>query len=262
MTGDIFKDFETNKEYTIQRLDGISSAVSLFTVSTEVSFQHFNATADALLGYEKGGLLQLTAEDSMAIFHPDHVDSLFGSLIATMRDGGFFHYDCRLLCADGSYKWVNISAQLIRQDGGTLYFHGVLTAIPEPGNIRLKGLHVLIAAGQEEDRQTLSHIIEAAGGSCDVFVHGMEALESFESSSGGFYQCIIIGSRMKDVNSIELAKDLRISGHSQAEAIPLLMASSKQLDVPAEIGISGFIYKPLTEERVMETLTALLPNNK
>ena len=67
MDNTIFHEFETDRQYTADRLDGISSGVSLFMVSDEIRFLYFNRAADEMFGYEKGGLLTLTDEDSLCI---------------------------------------------------------------------------------------------------------------------------------------------------------------------------------------------------
>lgn len=268
MSRTIFDDLEKNKDYTINRLNKIPSAISLFTVSSEIRFVHFNQAADAMLDYEPGGLMKITAEDPLKILHNDHIDQFYSEIISTMRDGRFFNYNCRLLCADGTYRWVNISAELVRQSGGTLYYHGVLTQIPEPDNIMLRGLHTLIAAGEESDRIQLSRLIEEKGGTCDTFEYGIDAFENFESSQPGFYQCVLTGNRMKDINGLELIKDIRFCKHSQASSIPLILITDdmsqdeNHTDIMEEtkhLNVTSVLIKPPDPEALAKTLTALIP---
>ncbi len=261
MTNNIFRDFEENRDKTIELLDGITSAVSLFTVSSEIRFLHFNKAADEMFGYTKGGLIDLTAEDYTGLFHPDYVDSLYGEIIATMRDGKIFNYNCQVLCADGSYKWINLSAQLVQQSNGTLYYHGVLTPIEEPADIKLKGLHALIAAGEKNDRNQLTELIEKYGGTCDTFQRGLDALDSFLSSEDRFYNCILIGCRMTDVNGFELAKEIRHGSHPQATSVPLLLMTddtdAETLQEIGDIGITAYLRKPINPAKITKWLRAL-----
>lgn len=272
MARTIFDDLEKNREYTIERLDKISSAISLFTVSSEIRFLHFNRAADQMLGYDPGGLMKITSSDPLKILHHDHVDQFYSEIISTMRDGRFFNYNCRLMCADGTYKWTNISAELVRQSGGTLYYHGVITEIPEPDNIMLRGLHALIAADEESDRMQLSRLIEEKGGTCDTFEYGMDVLDRFESSEPGFYQCIFAGSRMKDINGLELIKDIRFCRHPQASTIPLFLITDGMCENCNEndhypdfhkeakhLSITSILRKPLDSETISEILVSLVP---
>lgn len=263
MTRNIFDDLEKNRDYTIERLDKISSAISLFTVSSEIKFLHFNMAADALFGYDAGGLSAATAQEPLKILHPDNEDQFYGEIIATMRDGRYFNYNCRILCGDGTYKWAKISAELVRQSGGTLYYYGVITPISAPDNILLRGLHVLIAAGDESDRSHLSELIESKGGTCDTFEYGLDGLDRFETSEPDFYQCIFIGNRMKDVNGLELLKEIRHCGHIQAGTVPAVMLADAfdedEIASAKEMGAAGAVTKPFDPEKIAERLTAFTP---
>lgn len=259
MDKNIFRDFENNRQYTIELLDGIPSAVVLFKVSDEIKFLHFNLAADRLFGYEKGGLFALTQTDPLSIFHPDYVDRLYSEIIATMREGKLFNYDCRILCCDGTYQWTKLSAQLVQQkEGGRLYFHGVLTPIPAPLDSLLKGRHYLIAAGEATDRHTLSGLIEQMGGTCDMTDNGLDALDLFSGSEQQDYCSIFIGSRLSVLNGFELAKDIRLCGHPDGGQIPLVLlvspSDNETIQAAQDIGIDTFLEKPLNREKVSALL--------
>lgn len=261
MTNNIFNDFEENRDHTIELLDGISSAVSLFTVSSEIKFIHFNKAAEDLLGYGSGQLLHLVKEDPMKIFHPDHVDNILDKIIAAMIQGHMFNYDCQLLCADGSYKWANIAARLVQHRNSTLYYQSVLTPIKEPENIMLQGFHGLIAMGDKDESSLLTQLIEHYGGTCEAGSRGLEALEKFEASDDCYYQCIFIGCRMKDINGLELAKDIRHCGHPQAASIPILLMAdetdSENVQEAGDIGVTAYLRKPLSPKKIKTWLKSL-----
>lgn len=184
MGDNIFYDFETNRPYAEGLLDGISSGVCLFSISDEMKFLYFNQAADELFGYEKGGLLALTDEDSLRIFHPDFEDSLYSVMIASLREERLFHYDCRILCKDGSYKWTNLSAQLQQKEGGCLYFYCVLSPTSAPVDILLKGCHFLIVSSSDTDCSILTDQIERMGGTYDLSASPLDALDLFCEASG------------------------------------------------------------------------------
>lgn len=261
MANNIFTDFEEKREYTIELLDNLPSAVCLFTISSEIKFIHFNRVAEELLGYGSGELLQLTAEDPMHLFHPDHENHVFSELIAAMLQGQMLNYNCQLRCGDGTYKWANIAARLVQQKSGTLYYQSVITPIKEPDNILLQGFHGLIVMGDENDSRLLTELIEHYGGTCDVYKRGGDALERFTDSDDGFYSCIFIGCRMKDMNGFEMAKDIRHSCHPQAKSLPLLLltdeADSENVQEAGDVGITAYIRKPLSPKKITKWLKTL-----
>ncbi len=261
MTNNIFIDFEEKRDYTIQLLNNLPSAVCLFTISSEIRFLHFNRAAEDLLGYENGELAALTADDPMALFHPDHENHVFSELIAAMLQGQMLNYNCQLRCADGSYKWANISARLVQQKSGTLYYQSVITPIKEPDNIMLQGFHALIAMGDDKESSMLSRLIEHYGGTCDVFDHGLDAFDRFENSDDGFYQCIFIGCRMKDINGFEMAKDIRHAAHPQSGLMPLILMTdendAENIQEAGDVGITAYIRKPLSPKKITKWLKTL-----
>lgn len=259
MTNNIFTEFEERREYTEKLLDNLPSAVCLFTVSSEIKFIHFNRAAEELLGYGHGQLVRLTADDPMELFHPDHINNVFSEIIAAMRQGNMLNYNCRLRCADGSYKWANIAARLIHQKNGTLYYQSVLTPIKEPDNIMLQGFHALIAMGDTEESAMLSQLIEHYGGTFNAYTRGLEALDRFESSDDGFYNCIFIGCKIKDMNGFEVAKDIRHSDHPQARSIPVLLLTDDAENGQAamDVGITAYIRKPLSPKKITKWLKTL-----
>lgn len=184
MGDNIFYDFENNRPYAEGLLDGISSGVCLFSISDEMKFLYFNQAADELFGYEKGGLLALTDENSLGIFHPDLEDQLYSVMIASLREERLFHYDCRILCKDGTYKWTNLSAQLQQKEGGCLYFYCVLSPTSAPANILLRGCHFLIVSGADTDCTVLTEQIERMSGTYDLCDSPLDALDFFCEACG------------------------------------------------------------------------------
>lgn len=259
MDKNILYDFENNSSYTKELLDGIPSGVCLFLVSDEIRFLHFNRAADEMFGYEKGGLMALTQQDSMTVFHPDHVDRLYGEIIATMREGRFFHYACRILCKDGSYRWTDLSAQLIEQtSGGRLYFYCVLSPTEPPLDSLLKNCHFLLASRQKSDFRLFCDTIEPMGGTCEAAKNGLDAFDRFVFSSEGEYCAVIISPDLMGMNGFELAKEIRSSRCPDGLTIPLIFLQSSEdeeaLSQNIEFDITAVMQRPLNRE----ALSALL----
>lgn len=91
--------------------------------------------------------------------------------------------------------------------------------------------------------------------------HGIDSLERFETSDDGFYNCIFIGCRIKDMNGFELAKDIRNSRHPQAGSLPLLLltdtSDSENTQEAVDIGITAYIKKPLSPKKITKWLKKL-----
>lgn len=262
MTRTIFQDFEQNRDHTMEILDGITYAVTLFTVSSEIRFLYFNRAASELFGYAPGELLSLTDEDPLQIFHPDSEDQLFTEIIKSMREERIFSYDCRILCKDGSYKWTNLSADLVQTAEGTLYYHCVLSEIEAPKELRLKGLRALIAAGTKEDLTLIETLITEQGGVSDAFNNGLDALDHFTESAPDFYQCVFIGCRMRDINGFELSKEIRCSNHRNAKHIPLILISNpddrENISDAGDLCITQNLEKPLDPSKITAALMSLI----
>lgn len=261
MDKNIFNDFEQNRQYTEELLDGVNSGVSLFMVSDKIQFLHFNQAADEMLGYGKRGLDQVTAENPLSIFHPDDEDQLYSEIIATMRGSHYFNYNCKLLCQDGTYRWFNLAADLMQKKEGALCFYCVISPTEAPVDTLLKGRHFLIVAGVELNRQILASQIEKMGGTCEIAVSGLEGLELFTSADHDIYHAVFIGSRLTGMNGFELAKDIRHSDIPAGQTIPLILLltddDQETTQAARDLGIDQFLMIPLGQKQVADVLKKL-----
>lgn len=261
MDKNIFNDFQQNRQYTEELLDGVSSGVSLFMVSDKIQFLHFNQAADEMLGYEKRGLDHATAEDPLGIFHPDDVDQLYSEIIATMRGTHYFNYNCKLLRQDGTYQWFNLAAELAGQKDGALCFYCVISPTEAPVDTLLKGRHFLIVTGEELDRQILASQIEKMGGTCESANSGLEGLDRFTFAGRDVFHAVFLCSRLTGMNGFELAKEIRHSDIPGGDIVPLilLLADEDQETTRAvqDIGINTFLTIPLGQKEVTDVLKTL-----
>lgn len=104
-------------------------------------------------------------------------------------------------------------------------------------------------------------MIESRGGTCDVDFYGMDGFDRFETSEEGYYHCIFIGNRMKDVNGMELVKEIRFSSHPQAASVPVVLlvdGLDADPEVLSEMKISAEITKPFDEDMIVKALIPLV----
>lgn len=277
MSETIFCDFERDRQYAEELLDGIASGICLFVVSDEIKFLYFNRTADEMFGYEKGGLLALTDEDSLGLFHPDFEDRLYSEMVATLREERLFNYDCRILCKDGTYKWTNLSAQLQQTEGGCLSFYCVLSPTQAPSDMRLKGCHFLITSRPGPDCAILTDLIGEMGGTYDLTASAPDALELFSEADS--YHSIFItreparywgdslcrsSSQISAMNGFELAKDIRFCSTPAGKGVPIILLASAEdteqediLEAAEELDIQVFFRNPLDEKDLASFLSGL-----
>lgn len=277
MGDNIFHDFEQDRQYAEDLLDGITSGICLFVISDEIKFLYFNQAADEMFGYEKGGLLALTREDSLALFHPDFEDRLYSEMVSTLREERLFNYDCQILCKDGTYSWTNLSAQLQQKEGGCLSFYCVLSPTQAPSDMLLKGCHFLITSRPGPDCTILTDLIGEMGGTYDLTASAPEALELF-SQSDSYHSIFItraparysggaicrVNSQISAMNGFELAKDLRYCSTPAGETVPIILLASAEdtekediLEAAEELDIRVFFRSPLDEKELASFLSSL-----
>ncbi|MFR6272692.1 MAG: response regulator [Blautia sp.] len=66
-----------------------------------------------------------------SVIYPDDLEIMAGKLREQLKYGSTIHNENRLICKDGSVKWISIKAQLITEKSGEQYFYCVFVDITE-----------------------------------------------------------------------------------------------------------------------------------
>ena len=96
----------------------------------EIRTVYFNDTAAAMFGYGREEYQRLFAEEPLSVIHPDD----YGKVIAKayrLLDGRLPTLEAafRHICADGSWRWVRLTARIVNENHNVIYASGILMDI-------------------------------------------------------------------------------------------------------------------------------------
>ena len=88
--------------------------------------------------------------------------------------------------------------------------------------------------------------------------NGREAVELYEKSDEHYFDCILMDVNMPEMNGLEAARRIRMSGKSDAKKIPIYAMTANVFadDIKAvrESGMNGHIAKPVDVNVLYNTL--------
>lgn len=118
-----------------------------------------------LTGWDRGELLERYARDFSALAAPGQWQDLLQALRDAARDGAPIHHDFRLMHRDGSERWVNLRAQVLSAQRGTVSYFSVLLDVDQFYRDReqLHRTREALAQTREELQSLLDHL---PGGYC------------------------------------------------------------------------------------------------
>ena len=87
------------------------------------------------LGYTRAEFAALGSRMS-AVIHPEDLSNLREKLLAQLEHGHTIHHENRLVCKDGSVKWISIKAQLLQ--GSEPYFYCIFVDITDETRLRVR----------------------------------------------------------------------------------------------------------------------------
>ena len=87
------------------------------------------------LGYTRAEFAALGSRMS-AVIHPEDLSNLREKLLAQLEHGHTIRHENRLVCKDGSVKWISIKAQLLQ--GSEQYFYCIFVDITDEKRLRVR----------------------------------------------------------------------------------------------------------------------------
>ena len=87
------------------------------------------------LGYTRAEFAALGSRMS-AVIHPEDLSNLREKLLAQLEHGHTIRHENRLVCKDGSIKWISIKAQLLQ--GSEQYFYCIFVDITDEKRLRVR----------------------------------------------------------------------------------------------------------------------------
>ena len=118
-------------------------------------------------------------------------------------------------------------------------------------------MNILLVEDDDLLRNQLKQLLSGFFGRIDVAENGLEALEKYSERS---YDLIITDIKMPLMNGIELVRKLRDLNSFQNILIISAYSESEKLLELINIGIDGFLLKPINIENILTLLDKICSN--
>ena len=126
----------------------------------------------------------------------------------------------------------------------------------------LKGLRALVVEDNELNTEVVKFLLEKNGIIVDCVADGVQALESFEKSSLGYYAMILMDILMPRMNGLEATRRIRTLQRKDASLIPIIAMSanafSDDIMRGKMAGMNEYLAKPLDEEMLIRAIRKCL----
>lgn len=126
----------------------------------------------------------------------------------------------------------------------------------------MKGLRALVVEDNELNTEVVKFLLEKNGIIVDCVGDGVQALESFEKSSLGYYAMILMDILMPRMNGLEATRRIRTLQRKDASLIPIIAMSanafSDDIMRGKMAGMNEYLAKPLDEEMLIRAIRKCL----
>ena len=126
---DITEQRETREEI-MSLYNNIPGAVFRCRFDADFSVISANDGLFEFLGYTREEFAAM-GNRMAAVIYPEDLAVMTGCLEEQLKTGDTIHNENRLVCRDGSVKWISIKAQLFTEPNGEQYFYGVFVDITD-----------------------------------------------------------------------------------------------------------------------------------
>ncbi len=191
------------------------------------------------------------------------------------------HHDARTEY-HGTGLGMSITRKLVDQMGGTIGLESQIgkgstftVCIPirmdmdtkeEPAIMEesadISGMQVLLVDDNEINCEIVQYMLEDAGASVVIAGNGLEAVEAFEKSSYGAFDCILMDLMMPVMDGMEASRKIRSLERSDAKSIPIIALSANAFEEDAraakEAGMNEHLAKPVDIEKMIKTISYLV----
>ncbi len=133
--------------------------------------------------------------------------------------------------------------------------------VSDKSEIRLDGMHVLVAEDNEINAEIAQTILEDAGAKVSIADDGGAVVDMFRKSPQGTYTCILKDIMMPVRTGIEATKAIRRLDRTDAKTVPIIAMTADAYTEDAEktkiAGMNGHLSKPIDEVLLRKTLNEL-----
>ena len=129
-------------------------------------------------------------------------------------------------------------------------------------NSSLEGLRALVVEDNELNTEVVKFFLENNGIIVDCVEDGVQALNSFEKSSPGYYAMILMDVLMPKMDGLEATRRIRTLQRKDASLIPIIAMSANAFsdDIMRGklAGMNDYLAKPLDEEMLIRAIRKCL----
>ena len=134
------------------------------------------------------------------------------------------------------------------------------------GSYDFSGKKVLIAEDVELNLEVAIKLLKLVHLEVDFAIDGKAAVEIFDESPSGTYDCILMDINMPIMNGYEATRVIRAMDHPDAKTIPIYAmtanAFSEDIKTALDTGMDGHIAKPIETKILYQTLQKALYGGK
>jgi len=124
--------------------------------------------------------------------------------------------------------------------------------------VSLDGKRILVVEDNELNAEIAETLLEMDGCEVEIARNGVEALNVFEQTEDGHFDCILMDIRMPVMDGIEATRCIRTSDKADARTVPIIALSANAFDEDTrksiECGMNGHVAKPIDINRLHEAL--------
>ncbi|MDD3368766.1 MAG: transporter substrate-binding domain-containing protein [Lachnospiraceae bacterium] len=130
--------------------------------------------------------------------------------------------------------------------------------------LNLTGIRVLLAEDNVMNMEIATDILTRAGIVVEGVKDGKEALDTFENSTEGYYQAILMDIQMPVMDGYEATRQIRKGSHKESKTIPIIAMTANAFteDVSAAFsaGMNDHISKPVNFDKLYAALEKCTEN--
>ena len=126
----------------------------------------------------------------------------------------------------------------------------------------LEGKKILVAEDNEVNQDIIKEILEQLGAVVDITSNGLETFETIKNSYYGQYDVILMDVQMPVMDGNDATRRIRELSDGKLSQIPIVGVSANAFiedrQKASEVGMNGYISKPIDIAELIGTLQGLL----
>jgi CheY-like chemotaxis protein len=155
-------------------------------------------------------------------------------------------------------KGTTVQVELILNRAPALPPEAPLASLQRPQEMPLAGKRILLCEDHPLNQEIAKALLAERGFIVDVANNGAIGVKTFENSSVGFFDCVLMDVRMPVMNGYEATKAIRSLGRPDAKVVPILAMTADAFtdDVQRclDAGMNGHIAKPIDPKQMYDVL--------